>query len=40
MPDYVDVLEDMDMLVASIAHPRVEAEPVEGVEAAEVPLVE
>lgn len=29
----------MDMLVASIAHPRVEAEPVEG-EAAEVPLVD
>ena len=40
VPDYVDVLEDMDMLVASIAHPRVEAEPAEGVEAAEVPLVE
>ena len=40
VPDYVDVLEDMDMLVASIAHPRVEAEPVEGEEAAEVPLVD
>ncbi len=40
VPDYVEVVEDQDMLVASITHPKVETEPTEEEEILEVPLVE